>query len=609
MAMNRTVKTKVAVVCAVASAALVVGVTMVGALHRDTPVFVQVTNQASGQISATASYTPEFWAFVSSGDVLGNGNSSPNLFVLDLEQRVLQGLSGITQATFGPVNVSSPSVSKRGSFTVPRDPVVVFEADGDLCATAGNTCDGLFTVLPGRQIFLFDVPSGKLRQVTRINGDARNPHVSGHGRSLLFDSTTDFLGGGGTGVIPELYQGDLSRVGNTCPQLPCPSGGSLAGVTKLTNGGGAHGSQSFNGQVVAFESAGDLANGGANPGTTHVYSRKGTKLKQITTGSGLAARRPAVSQNGKFIAFEWDRQPVTGPPVSQLFVAKVRSQTVAMTQVTDGASGSHEPSIDPKARRVSFVSDADLLNIGSTNRQVFVYNIRRRELLQVSGGATGADFASQTTAALIGFGSAGDFTGIGNTVPQFFVANTFQQAPNDFRTPTPTRTPTVTPTPTPTVTPTNTPRPGDPANVGLALLVDLAADNGNDTLVTLIAATISDIFGNPVPDGTFVNFQVLDPTLGAVVTNGFTNQDPDPACNIAEFTAATGQQITNQPGVANACVIYPRSQVGTTRSIRAVAQNEYSDGEVTDVFTLPPQAPTPTLTPTPTQTPTVTPTP
>ena len=440
---------KLCIALAVVALVLVVVVSRSSALHRDTPVFVQVTSQTSGDVGQIAAYTPEYWGFAASGDVVGNGSTGSQIFFFDLTIRDFQQQQGITQVTFGPYNASNPSMSTRGSAVTPRLPVMVFEADGGLCGDVRNNCL-IRNPTTGRQLFVYDTVSGIIKQATRINGDARNPQLSGNGHYVMFDSTTDFLGDGTTGVVPELYQGDLTRIGTSCTALPCGAG-SLSGVTQITHGGGAHGSQSFNGKIIAFESAGDLLNHGANPGTSQVYVLRKGVLKQLTSGTGTAGRRPAVSQNGKFIAFEWDVPAAAGPPVSQIFIAKVRSQSVKLTQVTNGASGSHNPSIDPKARRLSFESTADLLGFGSVGNQVFSYNIRRgAPLLQVSGGLQDSNFSQSTTAAILGFASAGDFTGSGNTVRQFFVANTFRQAPGDFDTPTPTttRTPTATPTPT-----------------------------------------------------------------------------------------------------------------------------------------------------------------
>lgn len=145
--------------------------------------------------------------------------------------------------------------------------------------------------------------------------------------------------------------------------------------------------------------------------------------------------------------------------------------------------------------------------------------------------------------------------------------------------PTPTGpTPTgVTPTPTPggggTPTgpaPTATPGVGVPSNLALALLTNCAADNGNGTVTTVAAATVTDTLANPVPSGTNVFFSIASPTAGAVISSpSATNTDP--TCDVSGFEADCSVTVVNQPGVAHACITYPIGQIGTTRSVTGTA--------------------------------------
>lgn len=132
---------------------------------------------------------------------------------------------------------------------------------------------------------------------------------------------------------------------------------------------------------------------------------------------------------------------------------------------------------------------------------------------------------------------------------------------------TPTRTPTpVGPTPTPTG-PTTTPTPGIglPSNLTLALLTACAGDNANGTLTTIVAATVTDVNSNPVPDNTSVIYSIAAPSGGAVISSpSLTNTDP--TCDVTAFETACGS-VTNQPGVANTCITYPVGQSGTSRSV------------------------------------------
>jgi hypothetical protein len=142
---------------------------------------------------------------------------------------------------------------------------------------------------------------------------------------------------------------------------------------------------------------------------------------------------------------------------------------------------------------------------------------------------------------------------------------------------------TATPTPVLTPTPANTATPGIgvPTNLTLALLVNGSGDNGNATLTTVIAATVTDSIGNPVPDGTNVFFGLSGPTQGAVI-NSPSGTNTDPPCNVGSFEAAQ-IGVVNQPGVAHTCVTYPVASAGTGITIQGVA-GAASD---TQAFTLP----------------------
>lgn len=146
-------------------------------------------------------------------------------------------------------------------------------------------------------------------------------------------------------------------------------------------------------------------------------------------------------------------------------------------------------------------------------------------------------------------------------------------------------TPNATSTPVPTLTggPAPTPGVGIPSNVTIALLTNGSGDNNNATLTTVIAATVTDSLGNPVPDGTNVFFGLTGPTQGAVISSpSATNSDPP--CDVSNFEGATGITVLNQPGVAHTCVTYPVASAGSGVTISA------NSGAASDAqaFSLPP---------------------
>ncbi len=132
-----------------------------------------------------------------------------------------------------------------------------------------------------------------------------------------------------------------------------------------------------------------------------------------------------------------------------------------------------------------------------------------------------------------------------------------------------TPTPTAA-TPTPTLTPANTPTPGIgvPSNLTLALVTNGSGDNGNGTLTTVIAATVTDSIGNPVPDGTAVFFSISGNTQGAVV-NSPSGTNGAPPCDVSNFQSDTGVTVLDQAGVAHTCVTYPTASSGAQNTLDA----------------------------------------
>jgi Tol biopolymer transport system component len=529
------------------------------ALHRFTPPLVQVTSMTGGEIGKLITQFPDQWVFESNGDPVANGSTGWQIFVFDLLQRDFAGQPGLSQITFGPHNARNPAISRNGQYV---NFGVAFEADGDLCADPLNACDALSSPTTGRQIFVYSTADGLIRQVTKGPGDCQNPSLSGNSEWLVFESAADLLGDGTVGNVSEVYHAHLTKLSPDCTQLPCPNNPNLAeqdpALKRLTVGGGTHPVLNFNGKVAAFESRGDLAHGGAHPGTQQIYALTNViatngVLTQLTNGT-TDARVPSINQNGTRIAFEWDQMGPSGL-VSQIYWAKTRpKRPTLITQVTNGPLPSQGPSLAVNGRRLTFASAADLLGRGTgSNMQIFQYYIPRRALVQFTQAPNGAQTGQSTVFALFGFVSADDLRQNGNVTPQVFVGNPTRNAPPDFKTPFP-----GIPTPLPT--------PGTPASVSISIL-DKVQDNGDGTVTSIIPATVLDGYMNPVPDGLSVTFTFTPADGSITMTNGTTNGSP--SCDIASFEAATGLHIGQQAGVAYGCLVYPVAAIGESKVLNA----------------------------------------
>ncbi len=551
------------------------------ALHAQSPPVTQVTQQTSGTVGESAVWG-NTWAFIASGDSLGTGNASSEIFMYEHIERVLGGGLGLEQITCGGFQPAHPSIS-----TPSMDNVIAFDAAGGLCGDPRHNCLPPFDAsVTGRQIFVYYPETARIRQITRCNGDCVNAHLSENGRMVVFESSADLLGVNGGLPFPttNVFQGNLRSLGPNCPFLPCASGLANPSLKNLTPvGGGRNAMQNFTGKYVTFESDGDPL-GTGTVGVPHVYllEIKSNTLQQIPPGNPSPARNPSIDQGGRRIAYEIDT--IRGAPapgvVTEIWTSKVRKNRspLTMSLTPNAPASSFKPSIAPAGKRVAFVSQADLLNFQSSGNQLYVYTLigtkyNRKNLLQVSASPSGIDLPTQSSYVFTGFSSAGDFTGNANSTPQFFVANLYRRAPGSPPSPFP-----GTPTPRPSATPhpTGTPVVGIPAAIGLAVVTDQSINNGDNTLTTVIAATVSDFFGNPVPDGTLVNFSVAPPPSGIVIGNSSTNQDPD--CDLTLFEQKTGVVIQNRPGVAHVCVTYPGAFGGTSHLIFAESGPKRCEG-------------------------------
>lgn len=551
------------------------------ALHAQSPPMTQVTTQTSGTVGESAVWG-NTWAFIASGDSLNTGNATPEIFKYEHIERVLGGATGLDQITCGGYQPANPSIS-----TPSMGNVIAFDAEGGLCADPRHNCLPPFDAsLTGRQIFVYYPATARIRQVTRCNGDCVNARLSENGRMVVFESSADLLGMNGGLPFPttNVYQGNLRSLGPTCPFLPCAPGLANPSLRNLTPvGGGRNASQNFTGKYVVYESDGDPLGTGTT-GVPHIYlvEVKTGIIQQLPPGNPLPARNPTIDQGGRRVAYEIDT--IRGAPnpgvVTEVWTSKIRKNKspLTMSLTPNASASSFAPSIAPAGKRIAFISQADLKTFGSSGNQLFVYTLigtkyNLKNLLQVTAGTAGAALPTQSSYVFTGFSSAGDFVGNGNATQQFFVGNLYRRAPGSPPSPFPG---TPTPRPSATPRPTGTPVVAIPAAIGLAVVTDQAINNGNNTLTTIIAATVSDFFGNPVPNGTFVNFSVAPPPSGIVIGNGFTNQDPD--CDLTSFEQQTGVTIENRPGVAHVCVTYPGALGGTSHLIFADAGPRRCEG-------------------------------
>jgi hypothetical protein len=149
------------------------------------------------------------------------------------------------------------------------------------------------------------------------------------------------------------------------------------------------------GDLLAFESQGDLAGTGAS-GSSQIFLAtvgppgSNPTLTQVTQGSGTS-RNAALSLSGATLVFEStndDQGNDTG--VSQIWLATTRL-VGAPTAITKGAAPSVSPSISSDGRIVAFASTAAVASDGHDTgvSQIFIYDTRTRAITQLTDDPAG----------------------------------------------------------------------------------------------------------------------------------------------------------------------------------------------------------------------------
>jgi Tol biopolymer transport system component len=301
--------------------------------------------------------------------------------------------------------------NSAGTITNPRWSgyrYVVFDSDADLLGN-GST---------GRQVFLFDLQerdrTGSLA-VQQVSSGAGGAHGSTgtRGKSVVFDASPG-------GVGPRQI-------------MVAPRGGT---VTAVTNGS----ADSINpvmddsGRYVVFESQADLL--GAGFGGSQIYladlplastlcpypcaASANAGLRQLTHKNGTSTHA-VVNKGGKVVAFESNADLLNaGQNETQIYRVDVTNEVTM--RLTHGPGASRHPTLAKSGKLIAFQSDADLLGNGSTGTQIFLHKLSTNTIDQVTakpGGSSTSPSLESTGRGVI-FVSSDDLLGNGSTGPQVY---------------------------------------------------------------------------------------------------------------------------------------------------------------------------------------------
>jgi Tol biopolymer transport system component len=341
----------------------------------------------------------------------------------------------------------------------------------------------LFTLLLGLPAFRaegFHYITPALLQIPPVGqnpGTIQNPHWGGL-RFVLFDSDADLLNNGSTGrqiFVFDLQERDVQGVLALSQITTAPLDDSQRGRTgrravKIAydariGGGGprqlmlfdrhtglrsqltAGISDSKNAvvddseRVVVFESAADFFNTGA--GGTQIYRidlRKMTPscpypcmssgnagLTQITNKTGN--NRDAVTSNaGRAIFFESDADLLNvGQTENQIYLYDGKSGSTS--RVTHGPGAARNPSVTRDGGRLVFESDANLTGSGTGGTQIYFYRKNKASLQQLTAapGGTCTNPSISSDGHAVAFLSPNNLLGLGSVGPELYSFNLKKQ--------------------------------------------------------------------------------------------------------------------------------------------------------------------------------------
>ncbi|MGZ8144244.1 MAG: TolB family protein [Methylosarcina sp.] len=274
------------------------------------PITIRASLSSTGAEGNSPSNIPSitpngrFVAFVSYADnlVLGDTNSSPDVFVRDLKTRVTQRVSVSSEGVEGNnYSNSAPSISGDGRY-------VAFNSEAT--NLVANDTNGL------PDVFVRDLKTGVTQRVS-VNseevegnyGGGSSPAISANGRLVAFSSSASNLVLGDTNNLPDVFVRDL-KTGET-RRVSVDS----VGAEGNGSSGGIGIDISDNGQFVAFSSyASNLVAGDNNDREdVFVHDLKTGVTKRVSVNSAgeevsdctfsLSSYSPSISANGRFVAF------------------------------------------------------------------------------------------------------------------------------------------------------------------------------------------------------------------------------------------------------------------------------------------------------------------
>ena len=382
-------------VCALAGVYLALVTTPALALHKESPGAYRFTSGSSHYHPSTRSWE-NYFAFSSTEDLAGNGNSRRQIFSFNLAHfdcfngTTLPGTPCpsplppfLVQLTNGAGEPDNPSIARafdRDQNGVDDTQWVAFDALGSFNGSTGPSASH-------RQIFLKNLLSGEIRQVTfGTDGDSTMPSLTSLGGLVVFQSTARLTGNPTPPAISQIFVYETnSRI-----------------LRQITNGAGpsTRALTNQNGNLIVFQSTADLLATLGDTGTSQVFWAEYDKnthtaqVRQLTRGNG-PSRNPFISDADGIVVFDssaTDLPGTLGGGGTNVYMTNNvgnLTQPVRIRQLTTAAGYGDctFPVVDSGSvtQQVKFICTGDPLANLTTGNRLFAIDLQSLTLYQITG--------------------------------------------------------------------------------------------------------------------------------------------------------------------------------------------------------------------------------
>jgi Tol biopolymer transport system component len=310
--------------------------------------------------------------FVSKGDLTpgapGNLDGQNEVFVYDVATKTLSQLT------------NSPRASLIRAICAPERCGVI-ESAADLTPGVPGNADG------STEIFLLDLDTLAVEQVTASAANTGYRGQDAKGRHLAFESRGDVVAGGNTDGSREVFVYD--RKSKTLHQATSSAGdSSFRGfVPKKT--------------IAVVESKTDLVAGGNADGSTEIFTVDFVKRRTVQHTSSTSDAffgGFANARNGRAAIVSSGDLDGGGVPIgaNQVFLQKLGKKRKHARRLTDGSFDSYPAGFDRKGRYLVIGSRSDLVPGGNADNsdEVFVARTKGKpKLRQLTSSPLASEFA------------------------------------------------------------------------------------------------------------------------------------------------------------------------------------------------------------------------